>query len=379
MHAFFEAESSEALQAALAEIERLDVLEHLTGWEQFKTWQRLELPVPLTHPRVPGSEIRWVPIPPASSWPKEAGIDGKPRIARLVSAMLRLGRRHLEVKVGERPGSELLQRSLDRYVAAAHGVDVPSFEPREWEPWEPYYDEAEELRALSCRWDADAVLVELSDGRWFRLDDEVSPVDAPIDDWCFLEALERSLLQNQDGIHLLMEVLDYPVVSEPSQDRRWLWATDKHGNGAIYDTRDGLVAASAPFLPDEPTRILHRDGTLTHVPTIDAIDAIEDEEAAEQADAEREEMLEALYASLPEQASALSVVHQSDAPARIEGLYRGVFSTGLMIAFAYDAAAFNAQGDRIALVDANTLLVVRLGETPTIERELTWQADNAVR
>lgn len=360
MHPFFEAHDARTAEAAQEALRELPLLEHLTGWNVPREhWHRLELSQPLSHH---GVAIEQVPVVPSALMPTELGVDGRPRIARLMSAMLVLGHRSLD------PHAPTIgrQRALDRYLAAARGEHVSSALPTEvLDDEEPYPLEGPPI-PIECRWQGDAIVVRWSDERWSRHEPDgsrASSLPPPRDDWAFAEALERSLLFGPEGLHLLIEVLDYPVIQAPSPRRDHIWVMDKHGNGAIFDTRTALVIASPPPVDDrDPSRILMRDGTIEELASEEALEALDDE-AHEAALIANEERLNELY----DQLDARSRDHDYalGQPGALGwngdaflGFFEGRTPAGTQVGFPFYASAYDERAERLALVDAEGIVVL---------------------
>jgi hypothetical protein len=108
--------------------------------------------------------------------------------------------------------------------------------------------------------DTGLAVYEFARGRWLH------SVPADVPRWIFHEALERSYLQDVRGrAHVLLDVVDTPVICAASPDARLLWTEDRAHTGGVFDTETGeLVGAPPPpssrWASDVP--ILERDGTL---------------------------------------------------------------------------------------------------------------------
>jgi len=478
VHPFFRVETQAELSAARAVIAGLPAVELLSGWSlTHEEWVQLRLPAKVLHPGVLPAlasalspvmgldlarlralmrrELAWspaagftteptdetgsgwelvagwlreagldpaaftieaVPLPPASALPEARGIDGRPRVAPLTSALLQLGIRELEARYSseameaeERRAD--LQAAVDHYVAVARDDDdgnvdsVPSPTRRplgeatghregdedpemEW----PGFDPDGPPVPIELRFEGERVLMRWSTGDWqaYALGDApaepitAEPITAePITAepprpqphaWSFTERSERSWLSTADGReHLLVEVLDYPVVVAPSPDGTLLWVTDKHGNGGVFQTDRGTLVASAPAGTepddDQPMRWIHADGSVVALEAItDALDdtgidaQYEARESAEQEVETRLQAFEAAHEHRPAQPAALGVVAAAspEGHVRLVPLHEGWTPSGGRLAFPYWAAAFDEKARRYALATDEALLVFRV-------------------
>ena len=162
------------------------------------------------------------------------------------------------------------------------------------------------------------------------------------------------LQDTEQRIHLLMEVLDYPVVSVPTPDRRFFWVMDKHGSGGIYDLKTGRLAASCPKERSWTLRFLARDGTLRTVPE-------EDVEEAQYDLQDRCAELSEVYAVLSQPAAIGTVSGENGKPSFVT-CREGITPAGVQIDFPFSASAFDASAERLAVVDLNGVVILRVAD-----------------
>ncbi|MCB9753113.1 MAG: hypothetical protein H6713_24420 [Myxococcales bacterium] len=200
---------------------------------------------------------------------------------------------------------------------------------------------------------------DLGEDRWL----DRFPDRAPR--WLFWEDSGRAYLRDGHGrVHPLLEVEGEAAVLETTPDARRLWVEDDAGAGGIFDTETGALVGAPPrpteWLIDQ-VPMLTSSGALLRPPTFAA------DESADVAD-RWDAAIESLHTAR-EPASALVVTPRD----RCWFLRAGVLLRGdrphAQIGWPYQAAAFDREGERLALVDDARVIIVD-PESITIERRV---------
>ncbi len=203
-------------------------------------------------------------------------------------------------------------------------------------------------------------IYDLGEGRWL----DQFPAHAPR--WLFWEGTGGAYLRDERGrTRPLLELTRDAAVIETTPDASLLWVEDLDRAGGVYDTRDGALVGAPPSAVDwldEAHAMLRPSGALLRAPTF-ADD--EPERVAERWD----EAIAALDLA-PRPASALVL----RADATLWFLREGVLFKGSCAQYQLGwpslAAAFDRAGERLALVDADQVLIVD-PEAASIERRVT--------
>ncbi len=394
---FFFAEDAKTVQASLAAIEKLSLVErHRVDDRYWVTpsteWKRLDLEEPLFH----HTDIAMIPIAPRSAYPRELGIDGRPRGTRLGGALLFLRARLFDnrevIKQGARE-IDTWQQALDRYIGAVRGHDVAYGIPTERPDLNELYDPPKVPRPQELRWHGDDLIVTWTDGRSFRHEfgGLCTPVETPVDPWVFFEVLEGSYLWNKRGQHRLVELPDYPVVWAPSYERDLIWVMTKEGIGGLYDTKTAYLVNDVPKQFEQlqgkhPSAFLHRDGSRTHVTSDQALEARYPDDAEFDA-AERARDLEvySAYDRISDRAKALGLlgIDQPGALGRrgnqFVGFYEGRTANNTQIGFPFFASAHDKDATRLALVDDLGIMVLSESDEVLAILELSANCGKAKR